>query len=254
LLPVEIPVVLCFMAAVFAVASRMKRNDLADVAWGPGFIVIAFASAAATGGFSPRALLVTVLVCVWGARLALHISRRFRSKNEEDPRYRKWRENWGRHQLLGALLQVFLLQGLLMVVVSLPVIAAVRLAGPPLGPLDMFGAALWTFGFAFEVAGDSQFARFLADPSNRGRIMDRGLWRYTRHPNYFGEVVLWWGIYVIALSVPLGWLTVFGPLTITALILFVSGVPLAEAQMAGSGEYNDYRRRTSMFFPLPPKK
>ena len=194
-----------------------------------------------------------LLVSVWGFRLAAHVGLRLRGRGE-DPRCRKWRENWGSHQLLGAYLQVFLLQGLLMLVISLPVIASIRSASTELGGLDLLGAAVWAAGFAFEAVGDLQFARFLRDPANRGRIMDRGLWRYTRHPNYFGEVVLWWGVWIIALSVPLGWATVLGPLTITALILGVSGVPLAEAQMDGNSDYREYRRRTSVFFPLPPKR
>lgn len=251
-LPAEAMAVLVYVTAVFAVALRLGRNDIADTAWGPGFIVVALAAALA-GNPSPRGLFVLLLVTLWGARLALHIGRRQRGR-KEDPRYAKWRENWGRRQLLGAYLQVFLLQGLLMLVISLPVIAVLRVGGPPPGALDLFGTLLWIAGYAFEAVGDRQFARFLADESNRGRIMDRGLWRYTRHPNYFGEVLLWWGIYVIALSVPWGWATVIGPVTITVLILFVSGVPLAEAQMSGNTDYQDYSRRTSRFVPLPPKE
>jgi steroid 5-alpha reductase family enzyme len=251
-LPFEAAAILVYVTVAFAVAVRLGRNDIADAAWGPGFIVVALAAASA-GTPSPRGLLVLLLVTVWGLRLAFHIGSRQRGK-KEDPRYEKWRQNWGRHQLLGAYLQVFLLQGLLMLVISMPVIAVLRIGGPPPGVLDLFGTFLWITGFTFEAAGDRQIARFLADENNRGRIMDQGLWRYTRHPNYFGEVLLWWGIFVIALSVPWGWATVPGPLTITALILFVSGIPLAEAQMSGNTDYQEYSRRTSTFFPLPPKE
>ncbi len=252
MLPLEAAAVLVYVTVVFIVAVRLGRNDIADTAWGPGFIVVALAAATA-GTLSPRGLLVLLLVTVWGLRLSFHIGRRQRGK-KEDPRYAKWRQNWGRHQLVGAYLQVFLLQGFLMLVISLPVIAVLRIGGPPPGILDLLGILLWITGFTFEAVGDRQFARFLADAHNRGRIMDQGLWRYTRHPNYFGEVLLWWGVYVIALSVPGGWATVVGPMTITALILFVSGVPLAEAQMAGNTDYEEYSRRTSKLVPLPPKE
>jgi len=251
--PAEALAVLLYVTGWFLLSTRAGRNDLADAAWGPGFIIVALTATASTGRPTARALLVLLLVSIWGIRLAFHIGSRLRGK-EEDPRYRRWRENWGSHQLLGAYLQVFLLQGLLMLVISLPVILAIRAKGPPLGALDLFGAAVWLGGFAFEAVGDRQFARFRRNPANRGRVMEEGLWRYTRHPNYFGEVVLWWGIYLIALSAPWGWVTIAGPLTITVLILAVSGVPLAEAQMEGNSDYRDYRRRTSAFFPFPPKK
>ena len=243
--------VLAYMSCWFLAARIMERNDLADVAWGPGFIVAAGVSLAAGGQYSPRGLLLCGLVLAWGTRLALHIHSRNRGKGE-DPRYKKWREEWGRWFVLRTFLQVFMLQGALLIVVAFPVIFVIARPAYPLGPLDALGTLIWLAGFIFETIGDRQLLLFLRDPANKGRLMTGGLWRYTRHPNYFGEVALWWGVWLIAVSVPGGWLTVIGPLTITALILKVSGIPMLERRYYGRPDFEDYRRRTSAFFPLIP--
>jgi steroid 5-alpha reductase family enzyme len=171
----------------------------------------------------------------------------------EDPRYRKWRQEWGKHSVIRAFLQVFLLQGLLIIIISLPV-TFIILGQKPFGIFDIIGFCIWLVGFSFEAVGDYQLMQYKRDPANKGTIMTKGLWTYTRHPNYFGEVILWWGIYIIALSVPQGWLTILGPLTITFLILKVSGIPLLEEKYKENQEFQVYKRRTSAFFPLPPRK
>lgn len=245
--------VLTYMAGWFIASIILGRNDIADVAWGPGFILAAAVSLAAGGVYSPRGLLLCALVVVWGTRLALHIHARNRGKGE-DPRYRVWREQWGRWFLPRSFLQVFMLQGFLLVVVSAPVIFVNAAQASSLGALDALGALVWLTGFMFEAVGDWQLLRFLRDPANKGRLMTGGLWRYSRHPNYFGEVTLWWGIWLMALSVPGGWATVVGPLTITVLILMVSGIPMLERRYVGRADFEAYRRRTSAFFPLPPRE
>jgi steroid 5-alpha reductase family enzyme len=241
------------MSAGFAAAALKRRNDLADVAWGVGFIVAAVAAWGTGGVVSGRTAVVTVLVSVWGLRLAFHIARRNRGK-KEDRRYRAWRESWGRHALVRSFFQVFLFQGLLLVIISLPVTLVILSGGPGFSVLDAAGILVWTVGFLFEAVADFQLARFKRSTAGAGRIMTSGLWKYSRHPNYFGEVVLWWGIYIIALSVPGGWATFLGPLLITVLILGVSGIPLLEKKYAGNPEFEEYRRRTSAFFPLPQRK
>lgn len=245
--------VLTYMVGWFIASLFLGRNDIADVAWGPGFIVAAAASLAAGGVYSPRALLLCCLVVIWGARLALHIHVRDRGRGE-DPRYRTWREQWGRWFLPRSFLQVFMLQGAFLALVAAPVIFVNASPASPLGALDALGTLVWLVGFIFEAAGDLQLLRFRRDPANRGRLMTEGLWRYTRHPNYFGEVTLWWGVWLVALSVPGGWATVIGPLTITGLILKVSGIPLLERRYDGRPDFEAYRRRTSAFFPLPPRE
>jgi steroid 5-alpha reductase family enzyme len=245
-------VVLVYMTLWFALALRTGRNDLADVAWGPGFLLVAAVSHVHQGGITARGVLVLALVATWAIRLAFHIGFRGRGAGE-DPRYRKWREEWGESVVWRSFLQVFMLQGALLVVISLPVIRVCTANPSLLGPLDVLGAGLWAVGLGFEAVADAQLASFKRLPSPKPRFLREGLWRYSRHPNYFGEVLAWWGIYVIALAVPGGWATVLGPVTITVLILWVSGVPLLESRYAGVPEFEDYRQTTNAFFPWRPK-
>jgi len=244
--------VLIYMLLWFIVSLVLKRNDVADVAWGGGFIVAAAAVLVSSGAATERAVLVIALVVIWGLRLALHIGIRNRGKGE-DARYRKWREEWGTYATLRSFFQIFILQGILMLVISLPVVRAITAPASPLAFLDLLGAAVWLMGFLFEAIADLQLLRFKKDPAHRGRVIMTGLWRYSRHPNYFGEVTLWWGIYLIALALPNGWMTIIGPITITILILGVSGIPMLEKKYEGNTEFEEYKRRTSALFPLMPK-
>ena len=241
-----------YAVAWYVVALVLKRNDVADIAWGLGFIVATAVALLRQDIFTVRAVMVFAMVVLWGVRLSVHVSIRNWGK-AEDARYRKWREEWGRHAAVRAFFQVFLMQSYLVIVVALPVTAVVHAGGPSLGLLDFIGVTVWTIGFLFETVGDYELLKFKGDPANKGRIIRSGLWKYTRHPNYFGEVTLWWGIYLIALSVPGAWITVFGPLTITFLILKVSGIPLLEKKYEGNADFAEYKRRTSAFFPMPPK-
>jgi steroid 5-alpha reductase family enzyme len=249
---VQIVVVTLYASLWFLVALKLRRNDIADVAWGIGFIILALAAQFSATTISIRGIIVILLVTIWGVRLSLHISLRNKGK-AEDPRYRKWREEWGRYATVRAYFQIFLLQGFLMVVILVPVTYVLAHGSSDLTWLDAVGLTVWLVGFVFEAVGDFQLTRFKRDPGNRGRIITSGLWKYTRHPNYFGEVTLWWGVWLIACSTPGGWKTVFGPATITALIMFVSGIPLLEKKYEGNIQFEQYKRRTSAFFPLPPK-
>lgn len=250
---VEITVTVIYMTVWFSVAQALRRNDVADIAWGIGFILTAISAMIYTQNITPRATLVVCLVAVWGVRLASHVFLRNRGKCE-DHRYRKWRQKWGKHALVRAYFQVFLLQGLLLAIICLPVTIIIKSAQNPFGLFDVFGVCIWFAGFAFEAVGDYQLVKYKRDPANKGKIMTQGLWKYTRHPNYFGEVALWWGIYLIALSVPWGWASILGPAAITYLILKVSGIPLLEEKYKDNPEFQMYKRRTSAFFPLPPRK
>lgn len=241
-----------YMTLWFLVALKRTKNDVADIAWGGGFIVAAVTALALQEAITPRAFLVTLLVLLWGTRLGVHLFLRNWNK-PEDARYAKWRKEWGRHAVLRSFLQVFLLQGILVLIISLPVIVVIAGEESSLTLLDLAGIIVWTVGWLFETIGDYQLARFTGDPANKGRIMQAGLWKYTRHPNYFGEVALWWGVYLIALNVPWGWAAIIGPAAISFLILKVSGIPLLEERYRGRPDFEDYRRRTSAFFPLPPK-
>jgi steroid 5-alpha reductase family enzyme len=245
--------VAAYMTAWFVVALLKKDNSVADIAWGLGFVLVALVTLLGRSTFSGRQVLVSGMVLVWGLRLAFHILSRNR-KRGEDPRYAAWRANWGRWFVLRSFLQVFLLQGLFLLVIGSPVIRVNSSTQAPLGPFDLAGTLVWMTGFVFEALGDAQLARFKRDPSNRGKIMDRGLWKYTRHPNYFGESLMWWGIFLLALSGPGGWLTIVSPVLITFLLVRVSGIPLLEKKYAGNAPFQAYARRTSAFVPRLPKK
>lgn len=242
--------VLCYMSLWFFVSLLKKRNDVADIAWGLGFLLIAMITFLKEGFAFGKPFLVTLLVLFWSLRLSLHIY--FRNKGKkEDYRYEKWRSEWGRWFYIRSFFQVFFLQGVLMILVSSPIIF-INTFRSELVFLDFFGVLIWMIGFFFESVGDFQLLKFIK--SKKGGIMKSGLWRYTRHPNYFGEVAQWWGIWLIALSVPYGWVSVIGPLLITFLILKVSGIPLLEKKMEENIDFKEYKKSTSIFFPLPPKK
>lgn len=250
------PLVFVYMTAWFAAAMIARRNDIVDIAWGLGFIVIAgWLLLRADPAPSVRQYVSSALVLIWGGRLAWHIARRnLRPGATEDARYAEWRRSWGRTFVVRSFLQIFMLQGVFMVLISAPVTVIGAASGPAFGVLDAVGAAVWVLGFVFESVGDAQLARFLAVPENRGHIMDRGLWAYTRHPNYFGEAVMWWGLGIMALSMPAGWAGLIGPITITWLLTKVSGIPLVEKPRAGDPEWEAYAARTSAFIPLPSRR
>lgn len=244
--------VFCYMTAWFALAVMRKRNDLADIAWGLGFIVTALFGLWRGEARDLAQYVITILVVLWGLRLAIHIGTRNLGKGE-DFRYKKWREDWGRWFLVRSYLQVFLLQGALMLLIALPVIIAAE-SIVTFTPLSVFGVVVWAFGFYFEAVGDWQLRQFIRHSENNGKIMQSGLWKYTRHPNYFGEVVQWWGVWLIIADSMFALLGIVGPATITFLILFVSGIPMLERKYADNPAFQEYARRTSVFLPLPPKK
>jgi steroid 5-alpha reductase family enzyme len=242
------------MVAVW-LSSVWKRNaSIVDVIWGPGFAGIALVAFATSDAPLARRALVTGLALVWGLRLGGYLLRRAWGK-PEDFRYQAMRRYWGARFPLVSLLTVFALQGVLMWIVSLPLQVAQVAAEPAeLGALDALGACLWLVGMFFESVGDSQLARFKADPANAGRVMDRGLWRYTRHPNYFGDCLVWWGFFAIALAVPGGIYTLVGPIAMTVLLRRVSGVTLLERSLVKRRPgYAEYVARTNPFIPGPPR-
>jgi steroid 5-alpha reductase family enzyme len=239
-----------YMTVWFIISIVKKRNDVADIAWGLGFVFMAWLSFFISG-VSFKAILVNCLVTVWGCRLAWYIYNRNKDK-PEDSRYLEWRKMW-KHFYVRSYLQVFILQGMLLYLISLPTLFINHSQGNVFRILDFVALMIWGFGFYFESVGDAQLKQFISNPVNKGKIMDQGLWKYSRHPNYFGEVTQWWGIYIFALSIPYGIYAIVGPFTITFIILFVSGVPLLEKKYAGRKDFEEYKKRTSVFFPLPPK-
>ena len=242
------------MLAAWLVSLALRDASIVDIVWGLGFVVVAWVSFAVADGSDARRGLVVTLVTLWGLRLAIHLARRNIGKGE-DYRYQAMRRRHGSRFPLVSLYLVFGLQGLLMWIVSLPVQAA-QVPDSPSGlvALDFAGIALWCVGMFFETVGDLQLARFKSDPANGGKVMDRGLWRYSRHPNYFGDFCVWWGLYLIALATGDAWWSVAGPLVMSVLLLRVSGVTLLERHLKRARPgYEDYARRTSEFFPMPPR-
>jgi steroid 5-alpha reductase family enzyme len=255
LLALEAGVVLGLVTALWGVSLAVRDSSIVDVFWGSGFVVIAWVGFALGDGSGTRSWLLALLVTAWGLRLSVYLARRNLGKGE-DRRYAEMRRRHGGRWPLRSLFVVFWLQGALMWVVSLPVQVAMTDPTPAgLGALDWIGLAVWAIGLAFESVGDRQLARFKADPANRGKVMDRGLWRYTRHPNYFGDFCVWWGIWLVALATGGAWWTVVGPAVMSFLLIRVSGVAMLERSIAKRREgYEDYVRRTSAFFPLPPRR
>lgn len=260
----ELPVVLgttliitlACMFVLWLISMPLRNASIVDIFWGPGFGIIAIVTWYLAEGAAPRQHLLTVLTVVWAARLGLYLAWR-NIGHGEDPRYQRMRqktEEAGGDFAKSSLIRVFLLQGILMWLISMPVQIGQMYAEPAeLGPLAAMGTLLWLIGFLFEAVGDWQLARFKADPANKGEVMDRGLWRYTRHPNYFGNACLWWGLFVIACENPVGLWTLYAPIGMTYLLLKVSGVSLLERSLQKTKPgYEEYVRRTSAFFPLPP--
>lgn len=242
-------IALAFIA--WLVSIRKNDTSIVDSFWGMFFLAGALAYSWQSSGNSERAVLVLLLIAAWSVRLTLHIS--VRNWGEpEDRRYQAIRARNEPGFAAKSLYLVFGLQSLLAFVIALPVFVALG-SSAPLGPIDAAAALLWTVGFLFEVIGDLQLGRFRADPANQGKVMQQGLWRYTRHPNYFGEAVLWWGFFLFGLAAGGAW-TVFSPLVMTLLLLKVSGVALLEKDIAERRpEYRAYMTRTSAFIPRLPR-
>mgnify|MGYP001825650081 FL=1 len=236
-------------------ASLIKRDaSIIDIFWGLGFVTLAWFYRGRVPIESFRQTLVPLLVTLWGLRLATYIFWRNRGQGE-DYRYAAMRGKWGPKFPVISLFTVFWLQGLLFWLIAMPLLQ-VQMSRQPAdwSWLDTLGLALFSIGFFFEAVGDFQLARFKADPANKGRVMDRGLWRYTRHPNYFGDATLWWGFGCFALATDGSIWTVISPALMTLLIIKVSGVDLLEKGLSETKpQYRDYVRRTSAFIPRPPR-
>lgn len=242
-----------YMNIGFILALWLKRNDIADVAWGPGFVLLNWISVITRDAFDFQNIILSILITIWGIRLSVHVLSRNRNK-PEDFRYQQWRRDWGNWFYLRSWLQVFMLQGVLLFLIALPVLMFHEYSVQPYSWFYFPGLLLWCIGFYFEAISDYQLAAFKKNPENKGKIICSGLWRYSRHPNYFGEVLLWWGIFIMCMhSIPI-WPSIIGPIIITWLILFVSGIPLLEKKYAGRPDFEEYKRKTSIFLPLPPAR
>jgi len=247
-------VTLGLMTALWLVSLLLKNSSIVDIFWGTGFVILAWVYFVLTpDGFMTRKLILVILVSIWGLRLSLYILWRNLGK-PEDFRYQKWREESSSRWWWKSYFQVFMLQGLLLWIISTPLLAAqIHPAPERLTVLDIFGVVLWAFGFYFETTGDLQLARFKANPVNRGKVLEHGVWRYTRHPNYFGDAAQWWGYFLIATANG-GWWTIFSPILMTTLLMRVSGVTLLERTLEIRPGYKEYIEKTSAFIPWFPRR
>lgn len=237
----------------FIIAQIIKNNSIVDIGWGIGFVLAAWYTLLRAGQFNPVALFTTALVTIWGVRLFYHIIKRNWGK-AEDFRYANWRREWGRWLVPRAFLQIFMLQALIMSVVAYPVLGINSDKSASFGLWALLGGVIWLKGFFFEAVGDMQLRRFIKNPDNKGKIMTKGLWRFTRHPNYFGEATMWWGIFIVSLETSNPWAGIVSPVAITYLLLYVSGVPLLEKAYEDNADYQAYAAVTSKFMPWFPKR
>ena len=243
--------------ALWVVSVATRDVSIVDPVWGPAFVVVAAACLidgdAVTGEMCARRWLLLALTAVWGLRLGGYLLVRKLRDPGEDRRYTAMRDRRGSGFNLYSLVVIFGLQGLLVLIVSLPIQVAAHSVAP-LNAIAVVGGALWLVGFGFEAIGDEQLRRFKARPDSRGQVMDRGLWRYTRHPNYFGDFCVWWGLWLVALDAGGTWWTFVGPAVMSFLLIKGSGAALLEKDIGQRRpQYAEYIRRTSGFFPRPPR-
>lgn len=254
-------VIVGIMLLTFVIAKRIKRYDLIDAAWGWMFIGSAVASYLLQYGgiyqFDTQTV-VTLMVIIWGLRLSWHIIRRVRATKTEDPRYVELRKEWKGNETLNVFFRIYFVQAVLALAISLTVIHinlfSDTFVATTWNNWTFAGIVVWAIGFLIESRADTQLRRFVRDPGNGGEVMNRGLWKYSRHPNYFGELLQWWGIFVICLGTPVGWFGLIGPVILTYLILFVSGIPPSEKRSAERKGWAQYKANTSAIIPLPTRQ
>ncbi len=250
ILTLDAGVIAGLMLALWLISVRLRDASIVDPFWGFGFVVVGW-TAALAGELSGWGIVLALFTTAWGLRLSIHLARR-NLGHGEDFRYQAMRKRFPRFELT-SLVIVFGLQGLLLWVVALPLQLAPAYEGGR-HAIGAAGAVVWAIGLAFEAVGDAQLARFRADPGTSGRVLDTGLWRYTRHPNYFGDACVWWGLWLVALAAGAPWWTVIGPVVMTVLLRRVSGVTLLERSLAQRRPgYEEYVRRTSAFVPRLPR-
>lgn len=253
LINLTIPALLLFgyLIIMFLITHIKRDISIGNFTWG-GAVMILTLYSFFTNPMLARHILITTLIMIWGLRLTGLLYLRY--KKGADPRYVTWQNQQGTWALLFAITWIFVLNGGFGTIMALPSFVVNTSTVPGINFLDIIGALVWLKGFVWESISDYQLFSFLKNPTNKGKVMDQGLWHYTRHPNYFGEITLWWGIYLIALSVDYGYLTIVAPLGITISLLFVTGIPMNEKPMENNPDYQEYKKRTNAFIPWFPKQ
>lgn len=249
-------IMLAIVTIMWLISLAIRDSSIMDVFWGAGFIIMTWVYFALADGYAPRKLLICVLVTIWGLRLTFYLFKRNVGKGE-DFRYAAWRAEAGKSWWWRSFLRVFLLQGFLNWLIGMPLIA-IQVAQTParFTPIDGLAVLVWLVGFTFEALGDYQLTRFKTKPENQGKVMQRGLWRYTRHPNYFGDAVVWWsyGLLAVGTVSTLGFVSLIGPAIMTFFLVKVSGVAMLERTLIEKPGYAQYQATTNAFLPGPPRK
>lgn len=243
-----------FINIVFIYALYKKRNDVMDIAWGLGFILLSWSSLILFDHVSYYGIIASILVTLWGLRLSIHIYLRNKNK-QEDFRYSSFRQQWGKYFYIKSYIYVYLLQGILLFIISLPIFAINNYSHHKLSLSYCFFIIVWLIGFLCEAISDIQLSYFLKDVSNQGKIMQAGLWAYSRHPNYFGEILQWWALWLMSLSLSINNIIfIVSPIIITYLLIYVSGIPLLEQKMRSKADFHIYKKRVSKIIPLPTRQ
>lgn len=239
-------IIIIYFTLWYILAAIKKNAGLVDIGWGLGFVIIAFIGF--VQNINLHTIIIFIIVAIWGLRLSIHIFKRNYGK-DEDFRYANFRKEWGKNYYLRSYFQLFLFQALLTFVISLAFLYAYIGENIKSPVIFIIGIIIWIIGFIFESVGDKQLKKFISDPNNKGKIINVGLWNYTRHPNYFGEATMWWGIYVISIACGAPWLTIISPITITVMVRFVSGVPMLEKNLKKRVGFEEYIKTTNTFIP-----
>lgn len=251
---INIGAIFLFMLTMFIIAQLIKDNSIVDIGWGLGFVIIAFVSYfASEGEHSLRQTIVLTLVSLWGIRLFLHLLIRSIGRGE-DFRYANFRKQWGKNVRIIAFFRVFMMQGAIMLLLAYPIILVNVAESSGFDIFTVLGLIVWVIGFLFQSVGDYQLEHFKKRKKHKEEILKSGLWRYSRHPNYFGEAAMWWGVYLIVIGAQNGWTAFFSAAFINLLLLKVSGVPFLDKRYAGNEEYQIYKQETNLFIPWFPKK
>lgn len=244
--------VLVFFTLIYIWSLVKKDYSIIDIAWGMGFLIVLVVGQIYLKKTDARSIILSLMVLFWALRLSIYLYIRSKGRSE-DFRYLKMREKWGKWANIRAYFQVFILQGIILLIVSSPIILILEKSVSPLKESDLFAITIFLIGMGFESLADFQVMKFKSNPVNKGEILMEGLWKYSRHPNYFGEFLIWWGIFFLSMADGPIFFCLIGPSVLTFLLLKVSGVPMLEKKYSGNAEYASYKKRTNAFFPWIPK-